>query len=71
MASEHHGIPTDQLRGWMNKRMPSREHIERVRAAGICAEDEWVEEFAELLLDMRQALRGGDKYPKVRNWGAR
>lgn len=61
-------VPDDQLRGFLNNHFPSREYIERVRAAGIVAEDLWVQEFAETLLDMRKGIRGGRKYILVRHW---
>ena len=63
-------IPDDFLRNYLDNRMPAIEKIERIRAAGIVAEDEWVESFAETLLDIRHAVRGGNREPKVNNWNA-
>jgi hypothetical protein len=63
-------IPDEFLRNYLDHRIPSIEKIERVRAAGITADDEWVETFAETLLDIRHAVRGGMREPKVNNWNA-
>ncbi len=60
-------INDNDLRGYLNNRVPSRENCERVRAAGIVAEDIWVQEFADTLLDIRQAVRGGERHP-AKNW---
>lgn len=61
-------IPDKFLRNWLDNRIPSIEKIERIRAAGITAGDEWVEQFADVMLDIRQAVRGGDREPRVKNW---
>lgn len=63
-------IPDNHLRGFIDNRLPGREKIERIRAAGIVAEDEFVQEFAETLLDIRQGVRGGHREQKVRHWNA-
>lgn len=61
-------IPDEFLRNFLDNRFPSIEKIERVRAAGMLAGDEFVEGFAEVLLDMRVAIRGGSREPLVNNW---
>ena len=68
MSKTRGQVPDDQLRGYLNNHLPSREKIEQIRAAGICADDPWVEGFAETLLEIRQAVRGGGKYAIVRHW---
>ncbi len=61
-------IPDNDLRGFLKKRVPSREKIERIRAAGIVADDEFVQAFADSLLEIRQAIRGGTLNPSMNHW---
>jgi hypothetical protein len=64
----NNGIPDSDLRGFLKNRLPSREKIERIRAAGIVAGDEFVEGFADSLLEIRQAVRGGTLNPPANHW---
>lgn len=69
-------IPEDQLRGWLDKRLPSRERIDKLygaalllAGAGYPEDAETVEWAADLLLTVRQAVRGGRKWPSGgRKW---
>lgn len=57
------------LRGFLANRLPSLENIERVRAAGMVADDPFVEGLAETLADIRVAVRGGRREPRgSRHW---
>jgi hypothetical protein len=61
-------VPDQDLRGFLKNRIPSRDKIERIRAAGIVADDEFVQAFADSLLEIRQAVRGGTLNPPANHW---
>lgn len=63
-------VPDDQLRGFIGNRMPSRERIDDLNRLALFIEDEpeggedaaLLREFADLMLEIRQAVRGGKLY---------
>jgi len=61
-------VPDQDLRGFLKKRIPSLEKIEQIRAAGMVAEDPFVEQFADTLAERRVAVRGGSLEPRSRHW---
>lgn len=52
-------LPDDQLRGFVKKRIPSRDKIIDLQALALLHDDPFLMKLADDLLDIRQAVHGG------------